>query len=124
MILTAATMVCATLTAYDGDTVRCDGQPLRAMGPGAPYLSGFDTPEIGRRARCRAERRLGIKARDRMRQLLRAPGLVVDDSGERDPHGRPLVWLRLPGGITAGEVLMKEGLAREWLPGRKNDWCN
>ncbi len=44
-------MLCASLMAIDGDTVRCcqsaegrcEGQSLRPMGAGAPDISGFDT---------------------------------------------------------------------------------
>ena len=39
--------VCLTLMAVDGDTVKCNEQNLRDMGDGAPFVSGFDAPEIG-----------------------------------------------------------------------------
>jgi micrococcal nuclease len=132
--MTAATtiMLCASLMAIDGDTVRCcesaegrcEGQNLRPMGGGAPDISGFDTPETGGHARCALEAELGLKAGARFAELLRTPGLVVEDSGEIDDYDRPLVWLRMPRGTTVGQTLIEEGHAREWRPGRRIDWCS
>lgn len=115
---------CGSLEAVDGDTIRCDGQRMRPMGPGAPYVSGFDAPELGGRAQCESERQLALRAKARMEELLQTPGLVVEDSGELDPFQRPLIWLRLPDGFTIGEVMLREGLARVWRPGHRIDWCN
>jgi micrococcal nuclease len=117
-------MVCASLTAVDGDTVKCDGQSLRDMGDGAPFLSGYDTPEIGRHADCDREDALGKKAKRRMAELLKTPGLMVEDSGELDRFDRPLVVLRLSDGRTIGSILLTEGLAVEWRPGKDFDWCD
>ena len=116
-------IVCATLFAVDGDTVKCDGRSLRDMGDGAPFVSGYDTPEIGRNAKCDHENALGKIAKHRMAELLQTPGLTVEDSGEIDRFDRPLVVLRLPDGRTIGNVLLAEGLAVEWRPGRDVDWC-
>mgnify|MGYP003642134196 CR=1 FL=1 len=91
-------MTCAVLLAVDGDTVKCDGQNLRPMGDGAPFVSGFDAPEIGRFADCPEEHRL-------------------------DRFGRPLVALRLPDGRTLGSILIAEGLAVEWTPDYRARWC-
>ncbi|MBB4255736.1 hypothetical protein FHT69_006627 [Rhizobium sp. BK008] len=35
----AELIVCAT-TAIDGDTVKCDGQNMRLLGEGVPFVSG------------------------------------------------------------------------------------
>jgi endonuclease YncB( thermonuclease family) len=118
-----AIMTCLSLSAIDGDTARCDGESLRPMGPGAPYESGFDAPEVGHRADCRAERRAGEAATRRMAELLATPGLAVVDSGEVDRWGRRLVWLMLPSGQTIGEVMISEGHAVEWRPGHQANWC-
>lgn len=118
-----ALILCASLAAVDGDTVRCDGRLMRAIGDGSPFVSGFDTPEIGGRARCAAERTAGIAARDRMAELISTPGLTIEDSGAVDRYGRALVALRLPDGRTIGSVLIAEGLARVWVPGYRADWC-
>jgi len=113
---------CAVLLAVDGDTVKCDGVNLRPMGDGAPYVSGFDAPDLGWRADCPAEHRRAIRALARMSEMLQTPGLVVLGSGQSDVYGRPLVWLALPGGRTVGSVLIEEGLAREWRPSTAATW--
>jgi endonuclease YncB( thermonuclease family) len=59
----------------------------------------------------------------RMSELLQTPGIVVEDSGEIDAFDRPLVWLQLPDGRTIGSVLIAEGLAVEWTPDYRADWC-
>lgn len=119
----AVLLICASLSAVDGDTVKCDGVNLRPMGDGAPYVSGFDTPEIGRYSQCDFEKILGLKAKARMSELLRTPGLRVELSGEEDRYDRPLVTLRLPDGTTIGQRLIDEGHARVWTPAYRADWC-
>jgi endonuclease YncB( thermonuclease family) len=123
LALAGTVVTCLSLSAVDGDTIKCDGQNMRIMGPGSPNKSGVDAPEIGN-ARCAKERLLGEQAKLRLEELLRQPGTVVDDSGARDRYGRPLVWVRLPGDKTAGEVLLEEGYALPWKPGRQVNWCN
>lgn len=118
-----AILTCLSLTAVDGDTVKCDGVNLRPMGDGAPYVSGFDTPEIGRHAKCAEEHHLGMLAAARMSELLQTPGLKVEDSGEVDVFERPLVVLRLPDGSTVGQRLVEEGHAVEWTPAYRAGWC-
>jgi micrococcal nuclease len=115
-------MLCASLMAVDGDTIKCDGVNLRDMGDGAPNVSGYDTPEISR-PQCDYERDLGREATIRMGELLRTPGLQIIDSGKRDRYQRPLVWALLADGRSIGNVLIAEGLAVEWRPGRDISWC-
>lgn len=117
-------IACTTLIAVDGDTAKCDGENLRPMGNGAPHVSGFDAPEI-RRPDCAYEAWLGAKAMVRFAELISMPGLRIYDSGERDttPQKRRLVWIILPDGRSAGQTLIDESLAREWLPNRSIDWC-
>lgn len=117
-------MTCVSLLAIDGDTVKCDGQNLRPMGDGEPFVSGFDTPELSRWAKCDQENHMGLLAAARMSQLLQTDGLVVENSGQTDAFDRPLVVLRLPDGSTIGQTLIDEGLARVWTPEYQPDWCN
>lgn len=116
-------LLCASLAAVDGDTIKCDGQNLRDMGDGAPFVSGYDAPET-RNAECQQELELGRAATARMSQLLETPGLRIFDSGERDKYDRPLVWAVLPNNSTIGGTLIAEGLAVEWRSGRSLSWCN
>lgn len=85
LILAATVVACLSLSAVDGDTIKCDGQNMRIMGPGSPNKSGVDAPEIGN-AKCAKERLLGEQAKLRLEELLRQPGTRV----ERFWHTRSL----------------------------------
>jgi endonuclease YncB( thermonuclease family) len=113
---------CNSLTAVDGDTIKCDGVNMRDMGDGKPFVSGYDTPEI-RRPKCQQELELARTAKARMQELLETPGVQVRDSGKVDRYKRPLVWIILPDGRSVGSLLIAEGLARGWTPESKADWC-
>ena len=121
----AVLLACASLIAIDGDTVRCDGVTMRDMGDGAPFVSGYDTPEIWR-AKCDQERALGKTAKARMAELLATDGVQVFDSGKKDDteKHRPLVWVKLPDGQTIGSILISEGLAKIWTPDYEANWCD
>ncbi|NSY94567.1 thermonuclease family protein [Agrobacterium tumefaciens] len=117
---------CASLIVIDGDTIKCDGQNMRLLGGGVPFKSGVDAPEMGSRAKCRQEGYLALKAKARLKELLLDGVPRIEDSGARDrtQSRRPLVNIYLPDGREAGQVLMSEGLAREWRPKHRIDWCN
>lgn len=126
-MLGAILLTCATLAAVDGDTIKCDGVNMRDMGDGAPFVSGYDTPEMfGGSPDCEAERQLGYVARDRMQELLVTAGVEVWDSGQKDAtrSHRPLVWVVLPNGKSVGSVLIAEGLAKVWTPEYRANWCS
>ena len=96
---------------------------MRIMGDGQPFKSGVDAPEI-RKAGCARERLLGEQAKLRLSELLQIDGMKVVDSGERDRFKRPLIWVTLPDGRTAGAILVLEGYAVRWKPGSSHSWCN
>ncbi|WP_309589084.1 thermonuclease family protein [Rhizobium rhizogenes] len=119
-------VACASLVVIDGDTIKCDGQNMRLLGGGVPFKSGVDAPEMGSRAKCEYERDLALKAKARLKELLLDGVPRIEDSGARDrtQSRRPLVNIYLPDGREAGQVLMSEGLAREWRAKHRIDWCN
>ncbi|EJL54861.1 hypothetical protein PMI09_02177 [Rhizobium sp. CF122] len=73
----ATVLMCASLTAVDGDTVKCDGQNLRLLGEGVPFVSGIDTPEIGSHSKCEKERKLAQLAKGRLVARSFAIPLVI-----------------------------------------------
>jgi len=119
----AVLLTCASLFAIDGDSISCDGVNMRDMEDGKPFVSGYDTPEIFR-PKCQQELELGRAAKARMQELLETPGVQVRDSGKVDSHKRPLVWVMLPDGRSAGAVLIEEGLAKVWTPNYQATWCS
>jgi len=118
-------LMCASLTAVDGDTVRCDGQLMRLLGGGVPFVSGIDTPEIGSHAKCIKERKLALIAKRRLKELLAERGLRVEFSGAVDKTAahRPLINIYRMNGEEIGQRLLNEGFARTWHPRQRNDWC-
>lgn len=103
----------------DGDTVRIHGTRMR--------LLDIDAPEIFH-PRCARETEIGAAAKTRLAELLAAGPMRLADSGERDDYGRPLVRINV-NGQDVGQVLMREGLAVVWRPGRaawearRRHWC-
>lgn len=124
-LLAATILACSTLTATDGDSIRCDGVAMRLIGDGVPFKTGIDTPEMGSRAKCDRERMLAKEAKKRLAELLRDPGVRIEDTGFRDktPSRRPLVRVRLSDGRLAENVMLAEGHAIIWRPNVKRPWC-
>lgn len=98
----------------DGDTFWLDGVKIR--------IADIDTPEISS-PRCDSEYALGIRARDRMQQLLNEGPFAVEALGSRDEdqYGRKLRVISR-NGRSLGDMLVAEGLARTWS-GRREPWC-
>ncbi|ARO21950.1 nuclease SNase-like protein [Rhizobium sp. TAL182] len=121
----AGVILCASLTAVDGDTVRCNGQLMRLLGEGIPFISGIDTPEIGSHAKCIKERKLALIAKGRLKDLLAEKGLRIEWSGavDKTQSHRPLINIYRANGEEIGKKLLKEGFARHWSPKQRNDWC-
>ncbi len=97
----------------DGDTFWMDGEKIR--------IADIDTPET-HPSRCADEARLGNRATDRLRELLNAgPVELAAIDRDEDRYGRKLrVVLR--GGVSLGDMLVAEGLARRWT-GSRRSWC-
>ncbi|WP_336067116.1 thermonuclease family protein [Nitratireductor rhodophyticola] len=113
------------LAYFRGKLVRCFAHRAPSYSgvgaSGKPGAVQIDTPEI-RNAKCPKEKLLGKQAKLRLAELLRED-VKIEDSGERDRWKRPLVWVRLPSGKTAGEILMADGYAVRWQPGYRSAWC-
>lgn len=97
----------------DGDTIWLDGVKHR--------LKGFDTPEPRVRI-CggNRERALADKASARLIELLNTKPWDLKTVG-KDRHNRALSILTI-NGRDVGDILISEGLAREW-PDGDEFWC-
>jgi len=113
----------------DGDTIPTGTTIVR--------LVGFNTPESGSQAKCDGERSLAAKASWRLRQLIAAGGLSLEqvpcacprgtEGTQRCNFGRLCGVLKVAG-KDVGAVLISEGLAREYVCGRTScprraSWC-
>lgn len=97
----------------DGDTFWIDGEKIR--------VADIDAPET-HPSRCAEEARLGNAATDRLQALLNAgPVTLVSIDRDTDRYGRKLRVVER-GGVSLGDMLVNEGLARPW-EGRRRPWC-
>lgn len=108
----------STVVLIDGDTVDIDGVRIR--------LLDIDTPETFH-SRCEAELALGLKAKQRLRELV-ASGPVTYEPHGHDRYGRTLARV-YAGPVNVGAVLLDEGFALPYQPGREaklarlRAWC-
>jgi endonuclease YncB( thermonuclease family) len=97
----------------DGDTFYLADQSIR--------ISDIDTPETNP-PRCAEEARLGEAATHQLRSLLNAgPFELRAGMRDDDRYGRKLRTV-VRNGRSLGDMLVEEGLAREWR-GRREPWC-
>lgn len=97
---------------HDGDTGHFEGVKWRAF--------DYDTPELD--STCEAERRLAIRARDRLIEMLNSGEVTYTTHGyDRMQKPRLLVTLFVDGKAVQ-PVLVAEGLAHEWH-GKRLPWC-
>ncbi|WP_242125368.1 thermonuclease family protein [Sphingobium sp. Sx8-8] len=97
----------------DGDTFWFQGQKVRVM--------DIDAPET-HPPRCAEEAALGARATQRLQALMNAgPFSLESGDRDRDRYGRALRVVTR-GGRSIGEMLVAEGLAREW-DGARHPWC-
>jgi endonuclease YncB( thermonuclease family) len=98
----------------DGDTFWIDGEKIR--------IADIDTPET-HPPRCAEEARLGNAATDRLQTLLNAGAFDLQPiRRDTDRYGRKL-RIVMRNGQSLGGVLVSEGLARNYVGGRRDGWC-
>lgn len=111
--------VSQSVCVIDGDTVAVDNERIRIANIDAPEISG---------AKCDAEKRLGLIAKDRLMQFLGNDALIIIKRGDpasgrlHDRYKRTLATLEVDG-RDIGEILIAEKLARPWM-GKRQPWCS
>jgi endonuclease YncB( thermonuclease family) len=100
----------------DGDTISTISRPRRYF-----RLVGYDAPEISR-PKCDSELILGEKAKRHLGDLLRGPGIVWFDPGEKDIYGRNLVhiWIK---GTKVSDLMVRANLGVKSDGKGKFNWC-
>jgi endonuclease YncB( thermonuclease family) len=110
---------CGTLSVgtcvVDGDTIEHLGWRVR--------LADINTPEIGG-AQCQRELALGLRAKQRLIELMSEGPFEIVSVGDRDTdvYGRKLRLVERHG-ESLGNRLVSEGLAHRWNGYRQN-WCS
>ena len=97
----------------DGDTIWIEGQKVRVADIDAPETHDYRCPE---------EKALGQRATQRLIQLVNSgPVTLQPFDRDEDRYGRKLrnVFVN---GVSVGDTLVSEGLARPYGGGRK-PWC-
>lgn len=103
----------------DGDTFRLNGKTYR--------LANVDAPGLPGAARCWAEARLGVAAKDQLRLFIYnargSLGLHLTESPSQPMPGVVLVTAK-GGAVDLGEELIDEGLGAAVTDGASWDWCS
>ncbi len=114
------------VSCYDGDTCtfRLTGAARAMLGEIVKVrLRNVNAPEIGSRARCPAEGRLAVKARDWIAGVLSRARKIrlkwMAPSRGRGDRYQAEIWA---GTRNLGLLLVREGLGRT-PNGRKPNWC-
>ena len=97
----------------DGDTIWIGGHNVR--------IADIDAPET-HEPRCPEELALGQRATERLHEIVNSGSVTLESAGrEADRYGR-LLRLVLVDGVSVGDTLVGEGLARPYADG-KRPWC-
>jgi endonuclease YncB( thermonuclease family) len=104
LLLSALPAVAETCRVVDGDTLRGGPEFQERV-----RLSGIDAPELFS-PKCRDERRLAERARNRLEELVAGRELIIRREG-RDRFKRTLATV-YAGGTDVGAALAIEGVAR------------
>ena len=109
MLLTAtsAASAASNIVIIDGDTIAVGRERIRIL--------SIDTPETFH-SRCENELVLGLRAKQRLRELLDGGDVRIERDGQ-DRYGRTLANV-FAGDIDVGETLIREGHALRYEPGR------
>lgn len=115
----AETVPATTIRVIDGDTVAIGAERIRFL--------DIDAPET-EHAHCRAELDAGEHARARLIEIITGHDLTIDRAKRLDRYRRSLARLTI-NGQDIGAILIREGLALRWTPGRASHrartahWC-
>ncbi len=98
----------------DGDTIWMQGVKIR--------IADIDTAET-HPSRCAAEADLGERATRRLQALLNAGPIKLEPiERDEDRYGRKL-RIVVRNGVSLGDILVDEGLARRYRGGPREGWC-
>ena len=112
------------LDVTDGDTVKVRaaiwlGQEIEI----SVRLSGIDTPEMGGRAKCTAERVQAERALFFLEQFLGAGPVILTNIQYGKYAGRVVADVANADEEDAAAALLEEGLARKMRRGSRAKWC-
>src|SRR5215831_2135253 len=104
---------------YDGDTCTIDHDIL--PGRDRVRVRGADAPEI--KARCAAEKRLALAAKQFTTSRLVGQVVLLEDVREEQYPKRVDAYVIMPDGRDLGEALVSTEPARSYDGGHRQSWC-
>lgn len=108
----------------DGDTVEVRARPwLGMVVETSVRISGIDTPEKGRLAKCDRERQLGEAATEKTRGMLPEGAEITLHDIKQDKYGGRVVARIVADGADVGSEIIRAGLAKPYDGGKKDGWC-
>jgi endonuclease YncB( thermonuclease family) len=114
------------LKVSDGDTIVIAAPYLPA--PIKPQLAvriyGVDTPEKGWRGQCDKEKQMGEQASEFTKGMVKSGKQFHVILYGWDKFGGRVLGDILVDGVSVGESLIDNGLAREYYGEAKQSWCN
>lgn len=101
-------------SAIAAETVRVqqvvDGDSLRLVDGRKVRLIGINSPELGRDGK--SDEPLAVKARDALKKIIATHTITLKMGPDKtDRYGRKLAYVILPDGSSAGEKMLRMGLA-------------
>ena len=117
-----AIAVSRVIRVIDGDTfvVDIDEFPDLIGKDISVRVNGIDTPEL--RGKCEREKDLAVKAKERVDALLKTADTIVLENLSRGSFFRIVADVIIDG-VDLGELILNEGLATPYRPGRESPWC-
>lgn len=108
----------------DGDTakMKADIWPSNSIEINV-RIEHIDTPEHDWRAGCEAERNLGATAKTVATQLFEGKRVFLKNVKNDKFGGRVVAEVLLPDGLSWGQILLDNGLAKPYEGGTKPNWC-
>lgn len=111
---------CTLIRVIDGDTIDVNiDLGFNIWHKGRIRMAGIDTPES--RTRNKAEKVLGLAAKNRLKELLKKKKLSINCTKEKGKFGRILADV-LADDINVNKQLIEEGHARPYQGGAKVPW--
>ena len=111
---------CTLIRVIDGDTIDVNiDLGFNIWHKGRIRMAGIDTPES--RTRNKAEKVLGLSAKNRLKELLKKKKLSINCTKEKGKFGRILADV-LADDINVNKQLIEEGHARPYQGGAKVPW--
>ena len=125
ILLASPSLAGPILRVIDGDTyiIAAPWLPPELGKTISLRVLGIDTPEHGKKAKCKAEADLADKATAAAKDLIRKAKVVTVTLSHWDKYGGRIDGSVILDGQSIADMLIGAGLARPYNGGAKRSWC-